>query len=62
MEIRIPLQKEMGGELSRIQQARWQKQVIKDSMQTGVKMEIVVWYNEEKLWTQDQVLGLGAEE
>ena len=62
MEVKIPLQREMGGEFSRIQQSRWHKQVIRDLMQTGVKMEIVVRDNEEKLWTQDQILGLSSEE
>ena len=53
--------KEMGGEFSRIQQTRWYKQAIKDLIRTGVQMEIVIRDNEEKLWAQDQILGLDPE-
>ena len=55
VRIKVPLWKEMGGQFSERQQSLWYRQAVRDLIQTGVLLELVLRDTEEEQWVQEQI-------
>ena len=55
VRIKVPLWKEMGGQFNERQQSLWYRQAVRDLIQTGVLLELVLRDTEEEQWVQEQI-------